>query len=519
MGRGVDRVGESADTVICTAQLGDHLCRRLSAYTVYSLTATIPMLSAGNDRDIPLVEQIVQDFARKISSRQLTPGARLPSVRQLAQRMGVSVFTVVTAYDRLVAAGAIQSRRGSGFFVLGNQSEVRPLARIPEREMPVSPVDLLRQAINHEIYDVAPGAGYLPATWVSDSIPPAVWAKAVRKHGESGQPAPPEGTPELREQIANRLKQSGIEVSASDVVSTYGASHAFDLVCKSYLRAGDVVIVEDPGYFMLHAQLRHHGLNIVAVRRLSDGPDVEQLEALAKKHEPRAFFTQTLLHNPMGGSTSSRKCHRILSLAERFGFKIVEDDIYGELAVDNSPRLAQLDSGGHVIYVSSYSKLLSAGLRLGYVILPPELKATFVHNKLVSVLVGSAIVETAVAEALATGRFRHHVDRLREKLGKSRAQASRALSEAGVSLVNRHTEGVFLWGKLPDDTDMGDVLAQAHQQRILLAPGALFSPAGGPSSFLRFSAPYSLDPRLLEFLRLVISRGNRSPLRLVSQGG
>ncbi|SPJ17618.1 putative GntR family transcriptional regulator [Burkholderiales bacterium] len=473
------------------------------------------MVEQVPDGSAPLVEKIFRDFAQRIETRELAPGARLPSVRQLSAQLGVSVFTVVNAYDRLVATGRVNSRRGAGFFVASHQPEQLLPSRRGDRELPDSALELFTQAVNHDLYKMAPGSGYLPTKWGEDAIAPATWAKVARRP-ESMRASPPQGMSALRDQLAIRCRQNGIDTKGDDIVTTYGGAHAFELICTSVLCPGDVVFVEDPGFFLLPVQIQQHGMQIVGVPRLADGPDVDRLEELAAKHRPRAFFTQTLLHNPVGGSTSATKCHRILSLAERFDFLVVEDDVYGEFAENRTARLAQMDSFHRVVYVGSFSKVLAPGIRVGFAILPASLKAAFVRKKILSVIGTSSLVELVVAETLATGQLRHHVDALRERIGKARSQAIRALEGAGIEIADKNIEGFFLWGKMPDELDVGDLVRRAHAMGILLAHGGLFSPSGGCQSYLRFSAPSSIDPRLLEFLSDSIRRARTPALRLVN---
>ena len=480
-----------------------------------NVKGALVMVERMRDVNAPLVEKIFQDFAQRIQTGELAPGARLPSVRQLSAQLRVSVFTVVNAYDRLVATGRVNSRRGAGFYVASHQPDQFLPARRGDRELPHSALELFTQAVNHDLYKVAPGSGYLPANWVEDAIPPAMWANVARRHAESMRASPPEGMSALRDQLAIRLRQGGIDTKGDDIVTTYGATHAFDLICTSVLRPGDVVLVEDPGYFLLHTQIQQHGMQIVSVPRQADGPDVDSLEELAAKHRPRAFFTQTLVHNPVGGSTSATKCHRILSLAERFDFLVVEDDVYGELAENRTARLAQMDSFRRVAYVGGFSKVLAPGIRVGFTILPSKFKAAIVRKKILSVIGSSSLIELVVAETLATGQVRHHVAALRERIAKARSQAIRVLEGAGIEIADKNIEGFFLWGKMPDGLDVGDIVRRAHGMGILLAQGSLFSPSGGCQSYLRFSAPNSLDPRLLEFLSDAIHRAPTRALRLV----
>ena len=252
--------------------------------------------------------------------------------------------------------------------------------------------------------------------------------------------------PQLREHIAARLVQNGIAASAANIVTTAGASQAFDLLARILLSPGDAVLVESPGYFVLFAQLRAHHVRLIPVPRTAAGPDLAALEAACQAHRPRVFFMQTLLHNPTGSSTEPAHCHRILSLAEQFGFAIVEDDVYGDLHEGPAVRLAQIDGLRHVIYVDSFSKLIGPALRVGYVAASGALIAQLVERKVLSVLSGSALLESFVSEVLDGGRYKRHVERMRGRLARMRREAHAALESAGIGFEGPLGEGMFLCG-------------------------------------------------------------------------
>ncbi len=171
---------------------------------------------------------------------------------------------------------------------------------------------------------------------------------------------------ELREQLADRLVQRGIACAPANIVTTFGASQAFDLLARILFAPGDVVLVEDPWLLRVVRTARAHHVKLVPVPRTSSGPDIEALEVACRTHRPRAFFMQTLLHNPTGTNTEPSVCHRILSLAETYGLAIVEDDIYGDLYDGPAVRLAQIDGLRHVVYVGSFTKLIGPALRVGF---------------------------------------------------------------------------------------------------------------------------------------------------------
>jgi DNA-binding transcriptional MocR family regulator len=306
--------------------------------------------------------------------------------------------------------------------------------------------------------------------------------------------------PELIESVSARLVQRGIAAGPANLVTTSGASQAFDLVCRALFAPGDAVLVEDPGYFVLFAQLRAHHVRLVPVPRTAEGPDLDALESLCRTHRPRAFFVQTLLHNPTGTSISPANCHRLLSIAEKYALALVEDDVYGDLHAGPAVRLAQIDGLRHVIHVGSFSKLVGPAIRVGFVAAEAALVARLVEGKMLATLSGSALLESIVAAVLGSGRYDRHVEDLRGRLARARRDTFAALTSTGIAFEDTAGAGIFLWGRVPENIDMDRLVRRASAQSILLAKGALFSAEGKCGHYLRFNAAYSAAPALASFL-------------------
>jgi DNA-binding transcriptional MocR family regulator len=450
----------------------------------------------------PLVDQIVERLSGLIREGRLGEGTRLPSIRKLASLSGASPFTVVDAYDRLVARGMIASRAGRGFYVAARVPNAA-LAAIEATGDPGSDaVALAYAALTQPAQTIAAGSGFLPAQWLMEIAPGTAAMRLARgRRPQAFMPCPPQGLPELREQIAAKLLRAGIVAAPANLLITFGASHAFDLIARALLAPGDAVLVEDPGYFVLFEQLRAHHVRLVPIPRLPDGPDLEALEAACRAHRPRAFFLQTLLHNPSGSSIEPAHCHRLLSLAERYGVALIEDDVYGDLYEGAGVRLAQIDGLRHVIHVASFSKLIGPALRVGFIAAERALIGQLVQRKMLTVLSGSALLESFIAEVLDGGRYGRHVEQIRVRLARMRRDARAALVAAGIVFDEERGGGIFLWGRVPEGTDTDRLVQRAQEASILLAKGSLFSASGSCRERLRFNAAHSTAPELASFLR------------------
>jgi len=464
------------------------------------------MFSLDRDSPTPLADQIEQRLHALIQATQLPPGARLTSIRQLATQLGVSPNTVVTAYDRLVAAGAIESRGTAGFFVADVPANAMPDAARVEAGEEQEAVWLAQQANDQKAGVLLASSGALPASWLEDAIPAAAVQRGLaRATAGMASRCPPQGLPALRERIAMLMRSQGMAVDAGRVLTTYGGTQAIDLICRAFLRPGDAVAVETPGYFLLFDRLRQAGVTIVPVPRRHDGIDLDALDAACTAHRPRLLFIQSVLHNPTGWGSTAANLHRVLMLAQRHGFLIAEDDVQGHFHPGAPTRLAQLSGLDGVIYYSSFCKAMSPALRLGYMAADPALIKALLREKIVSVLTTATLNECVLLEVLAAGRWRKHLDRLQQRLAQARGAAMQQLREAGVLLDHPGEGGLFLWGELPAGVDVDSLVKDAFRNGILLVRGATFAADGAHDAHLRFNVAFAQPPRLAQYLREQLS--------------
>ncbi|MDR7332898.1 PLP-dependent aminotransferase family protein [Roseateles asaccharophilus] len=464
------------------------------------------MFSLDRDSSTPLADQIEQRLRALMTSTQLPPGARLNSIRQLATRLGVSPNTVVAAYDRLVADGLIDSRGTAGFFVADGAADAMPDATRVEAGEEQEAVWLAQQANDQKAGVLLASSGALPAAWLEDAIPAATVQRGLaRASAGMATRCPPQGLPELRERIAALMRSQGIAVDARRVLTTYGGTQAIDLICRAFLRPGDTVAVETPGYFLLFDRLRQAGVRMLPVARRPDGIDLEQLDAVCTQHRPRLLFLQSVLHNPTGWGSTAANLHRVLMLAQRHDLLIAEDDVQGHFHPGVPTRLAQLSGLDRVIYYSSFCKAMSPALRLGYMAAEPALIKALMREKIVSVLTTPALNECVLLEALAAGRWRKHLDRLQQRLAQARGAATQQLREAGVLLEHPGEGGLFLWGALPAGVDVDAVVKDAFRNGILLVRGATFAADGARDPHIRFNVAFAQPPRLAQYLREQLS--------------
>lgn len=454
-----------------------------------------------------LVEQIVHAISSMVASKELRIGTKMPSVRQFAKCNGISTFTVVESYDRLVTLGLLSSRRGSGYFVARQDLPATLLQAMPSAT-PLA-IDALTPDLYSGVSEALPvGAGWLPPEWygedtILDAVRQAMRIPANRLRGY-GHPL---GFPTLRQQMASTLSDDLFPVEAEQILLTHGATHAFDLILRTLTKPGDTVLVEDPGYSNLLSLIRHHGCRAVGIPRGEHGLDLEALAQQAAQTQPKLMFVNTVLQNPLGTSLSIAQAHRLLALAEQFDFWLVEDDIYRELAPRGEASLAAMDGLRRVIRVGSFSKTLSPVLRVGSISASSSLIPELLRIKMLTGLTTSEINERAVYHAITARPYRRMVDKLITQLDTGRERAMAALRDTGMTLLARPRGGMFVsagWHDAPTPEWNGKLIAdQALKHGILLSPCDFFMLRAPDAIWFRFNVAYADHPQLLNFLKRI----------------
>jgi DNA-binding transcriptional MocR family regulator len=448
--------------------------------------------------------EVMTAIRLKVSSRALVAGDRLPSIRSFATSMGVSPSTVVEAYDRLAAEGLIRARRGSGFYVATSSLPPLTLAEDPpRRDRTVDPFWVSRQSLDANSTAIKPGCGWLPADWMpQQSLRRALRTLARGEDAVLADYGSTRGSPALRRLLLGRFAEEGIEVSPEQITLTGSGTQAIDLICRFLLRPGDTVLVDDPCYFNFQALLRAHQARVVGVPYTPSGPDERAFEAVLIAEKPRLYITNSGLHNPTGATLSPQTAHRILSVASAHELIIVEDDIFADFEPEPSPRLAALDGLNRVIRIGSFSKTLSASIRCGYIAARAHWIDGLVDLQVATNFGGpSPVVTDLIANVLAGGGYRKHMDDLRQRLARSRHAIASQLEPLGIQPWIMPRGGFYLWCRLPDGLDSAELARKAVEENIVLAPGNVFSVSQTATSFLRFNVAQSGDPRILAVLR------------------
>ncbi|WP_185983674.1 PLP-dependent aminotransferase family protein [Aureimonas mangrovi] len=450
------------------------------------------------------VDEIVEAVKADIAGGVYALGDRLAPVRAAALSYGVSKNTMAEAYDRLVSEGFLRAVGGSGYYAARSGRDLWS-APPPHFVEATDAVSLLREQLDPH-FDVRPGDGRPPPSWMETS--------ELRRHFSAFRGGgdvdfgygSTEGFAPLRDRLRQMLAERMIAVEPGGLLLTHGANHALDLVIRHFLEPGDTVFVDEPGYYPLFAKLTLAKVRMVGIRRGADGPDLEDLFAKLPRHRPKLFFTQSQAQNPTGTSLTPAVAFALLQASESWGFRIVEDDAFGDIVPPGMPRLAALGRLDRVVYVGSFSKTLSASLRTGYIAAHPSLLASLRDIKMVTGVATSDFVERFVLGLIEGGHYLRHLRRLRTRLAKEWAATLAGLDQ--LELPARQTGsgpnglGYYLWLALPPSTDEAELCRRGAARGIFIAPGSVFYPDREESHppAIRINVAYGADPRFIAFL-------------------
>jgi 2-aminoadipate transaminase len=348
--------------------------------------------------------------------------------------------------------------------------------------------------------DVISLAGGLPDT---STFPPQSFAAqmtriAQESAAEALQYGPTEGFEETKDCILQVMGAEGMLPDPADIIVTTGGQQAIDLVCKTLVDPGDVVICEAPTYPGAVPVFCSYQAEVVQIECDENGMRIDELEALlerlaAEGRKPKFVYSVPSFQNPAGVTLSLRRRRRLVELARLHEILVVEDSPYGLLRYSGEPLppLYQLDGGDYVIYIGTFSKILSPGIRLGWAVAPPPVMEKIVLGKQASDLCTSTLTQYFVREYFAEGRWQHYIDELIDLYRGRRDTMIEALREhfPAQATWTEPEGGLFLWATLPDYIDTSDLLAKALRDNVAFVPGqaAFVDGRGGSSMRLNFS--------------------------------
>ncbi|RAU91530.1 PLP-dependent aminotransferase family protein [Paenibacillus sp. YN15] len=473
--------------------------------------------------ELPLQEQIVRYFKEGILRGEWTVGARLPSQRSLARLWQVNRSTVAQAMAELAALGLVEGQTGGGTRVVNESWSL--LTALPTdwvrvvgsgRHQPNLPVI---QTINRMEADpgiIRLGTGEL----APDLLPEREMGRLLQESGKrpvSLGYEEPKGSAALRHRIAERLRERGIHVTADSVLVVSGALQGLHLIAAGLMRPGSTVLTESPSYLHSVQVFQSAGIRLEGVPMDEAGLRSELLERYRKQYQAAMLYTNPAFHNPTGKVMSGKRRKEVLQACQELRLPIIEDDVYGELWLDEPPPpppIKSMDSHGDVLYLGSLSKSVSPGLRIGWVVGPRTVIDRLADIKMQIDYGASSLSQWAALQWLEGGRHERHLEQLRTQLRQRRAVTAAALDRefGGLARWTIPGGGFYIWLEFNRSLPMKLLFDAALREGVLLNPGTVYG--AEEKSCLRISYSYAPPEQLsraIEILARLVRRLMEQP--------
>lgn len=444
----------------------------------------------------------IENYILKLAEKKIvTPGEKLPSLRTISKTFQVSMTTAMKAYEELESKGLIYSVEKSGYYLKPQNS-----VKIPERKnsiinkSPVENIDIINSILNEtHSKNILP----LGAAVASPKLMPHKELKSFTREVINGSEdqyinyAPTAGSYDLRVEIARLMALKDFYVSPEEIIITNGAMEGIFYILSSVAEQGDAIAIESPTYFGYLHVLKKLGMYPVEIPACPEkGIDIAYLQKAKDKYDIKCVITQPAFSNPTGSLMCEDKKHYLRSLASE-KFIIIEDDTFGTLShtYDKITPLANPSKNDHIIYVSSFSKTVSPGSRIGWII-PNKYYKDVYEAKLANNMSSASLPQLVMSKYLQSGKFHNHIKKLSKTLflqiNAYREELSR-LFGSKIRMTNPKG-GFLLWLQLPEKTDTLALYHKALDHGIGFSPGAIFS--SKPDKFrnyLRINCGYPLN--------------------------
>ncbi|MEC0230512.1 PLP-dependent aminotransferase family protein [Paenibacillus alba] len=473
----------------------------------YSETVRSGVIELETDisSEIPLYVQIKEFIKTKITLGEWSVGTKIPSQRALAVIFNVNRSTVVTALHDLIAEGLLEGNTKRGTRVVNNSWNLLAAAPPPDWSSYVQagtyyPNQPVVQHINRAEFQqgiVRLGTGEL-----SEDLLPSEQMKSIFA-GSSMNPfslgyEEPKGNLYLRKQLAHYLQGRGVSASPSNILIVSGSLQALQLISMGLLPRGSSVLVEKPSYLYSVHVFQSNNIKLVGLPMDEQGVQTNLISRYKEGYHASLLYTIPTFHNPTGTLMSEARRQELMRICTNEGLPIIEDDVYNELWFDTPPPLPLKARDPHalVLYLGSFSKTLSPGLRIGWVVAPEPVIDRLADIKMQSDYGSSSISQWAASEWLHRGLYQEHLVSLRDRLKRRRDLTVQLLTTYFTGMAAWHVPagGFYIWVKLTVEINMQVLFERALKAGILLNPGTIYHRQTG--NYLRISYAYAKPDEL-----------------------
>jgi GntR family transcriptional regulator/MocR family aminotransferase len=486
--------------------------------------AVTPVIAVDRQAAKPLYRQIYDAFREAIADRNLGAGQQVPSTRALASELGISRIPVLIAYSQLLAEGYFEGRSGTGTFVASSMPEQLTLVgnRTAPTKTRLGPRPVSNRSKLLPRFKLAPwlvgwGAFSL-AQLALEQFPFEVWCSLVMRHSRhvrisSLHFSDPMGSTDFRETVAEYLRTArGVSCDASQIMVVSGSQQALEVSARVLLDPDNSVWMEEPGYRLAHQAMRMAGCRLIPVPVDNEGLSVDAGIELCRR--ARAAYVTPSHQFPLGATMSGSRRIQLLEWAQSSGSWIIEDDYDSEYRYGDMPiaSLQGLDRNSRVIYIGTFSKTLFPSLRVGYVVIPPDLVDRFVAVRHAMDMYPPHLYQAVIADFIKEGHFSRHIRRTRLVYSERRKVLVEAIgNEFGSSLqLLGANAGIHLVAVLPKALNDREIALRAARENLWLWP---LSPAyltkNAPQGFILgfgSTAAHEIPNRVRQMRKIVTGK-------------
>ena len=453
-------------------------------------------LTIQRESDDFLYQQVINMIREMEVCGTLSPGDKLPSLRNLSEKLSVSIPTVRQAYSELEKQDVIEARPKSGYFLKNaiNQIKAPKRARLAKR-----PITVRRQSLIEEVFeainkpDIVPLGIANPAlVHSSDKALARIMRHVLRQAGSKVVAyGPIRGHEPLKKQIALSYLEYGLQVNPDEILITNGAQEAIAIALKTVAKAGDVIAVESPCYFGILELIESLDMMALEIPVCpEEGIWLDDLEKGIEDHDVAACIFASSISNPIGSFMPDEKRQALVELLESYDIPLIEDDVYGELYfTDKRGTPAQLYAKkGLVITCASFSKTVAPGYRIGWLVSNKYMTAAFSIKRALSCS-SSLLSQWTLSEFIASGEYQRNLRHLRQVLQAHKDRMIALVNDAfpkSTRVSDPKGAGV-LWLELPANNDSAELFYAALDKGISIAPGSIFSASNKFKRYIRIS--------------------------------
>lgn len=455
-----------------------------------------------------LFKKVYDYVLYRIERKEWKEHEKIPSVRQLACEMNVHRLTVLKAYQLLKQHDKVYVKDKAGYFVQSNGKKNLeylnlddPIVSAYIQKNHLS--EIHHTPVSYQFSQALIDPNLLPNHYFSEYVKNVfdLYPKVLATYSTV------QGDLELRETLAQYfINQYKTHIHAENLLITSGSQQAIHLIAQAFIQPGDVVLFERPSYSAAIDSFRAQGAHIVTVDIHPDGYDLEQVETYIKQYKPLLFYLNPTFHNPTGYTVPIEQRKKLVELAEQYRFLIIEDDAYHDIYFDHAPPppIYTYDTGGTVIYIRSFCKYISPGLRIAAVICPSSLLNALLTVKSLADNGSPLLNQKVFLHYFTSLRMQQHLQKIRIALQIRKEIMEKELATTDWQWVSPKG-GLNLWVQLPDHLPIELLLTKSIEQSISFVPGQVCDPLKQQSSWIRLSYSYVNEQQLSEGIKRFVA--------------